>query len=191
MRHWLRRKFEQMREHCRSIGLSKRLEKLLEPLSEHEQAEDLHVLERGILEREIVETHGPALASRFAENLALFTRANQIDVATLLPLEVGIKSGENGSVQAVVHGTQSKRPRFLKEHWVVAIRCGGNVIGRPTEVLRIIHGARTGKDVYGSNSPHRVAMQPENVRRMREMGFIAVLGDGTERSLADLYECNS
>ena len=152
----------------------------------------------GKAQRTVLDAHRDKIGRVVGDAIALYLSENAIDPATIMPVTTVTKMAEDGkSIATVVakrggKGTGkggTKAPRFLIGHGVKAILLNGKALEKSSEseVLRIIHGAKTGKDVYKAASPHTIATKPENVKRIREMGFVAEFEDGSKRPLADLY----
>jgi len=181
----------------------------LAKLSPEAQEEEITRIERNVSKREakaqkgVLEVHKAAIASAFVDTLNLYCREKKIDVATVLPLNAHIAMAEDGSgIAGTVSGKRgssggggggTRAPSFFKQKGVSAIKLNGKALEKATEseVLRVAHGAKTAKDVYGTASPHAVAMQTENQEKIKSMGFVAVLEDGSEVPLASLYSNGS
>ena len=176
----------------------------LAKMSPEAQEEEIGKLERNLSKREaktqktVLDSHREAIASAFVDTLTLYCQANKIDAPSVLPLNAHIAFSEDGKgIVGTISGKRgssgggggTRAPSFFKQKGVSAIKLNGKALEKATEseVLRVAHGAKTAKDVYGTASPHAVAMQTENQEKIKSMGFVAVLNDGNEVPLSSLY----
>jgi len=176
----------------------------LSRLSPEAQEEEIGRIERNVSKREakaqkgVLEVHKAAIASAFVDTLTLYCRESKIDVNSVLPLNAHIAMAEDGSgIAGTVSGKRgsskggggTRAPSFFKKKGITAVKLNGKALEKATEseVLRVAHGAKEAKDVYGTASPHAVAKTPENQAKIKSMGFVAVLEDGSEVPLISLY----
>jgi len=177
----------------------------LSKLSPEAQEEEIGRIERNVSRREakvqksVLETHKQSIASAFVDTLGLYCRENKLDTTSVLPLNAhialtedgkgiaGTVSGKRGSSGGGSGGTRA--PSFFKQKGVSAIKLNGKTLDKATEseVLRVSHGVKEAKEVYGTSSPHVVALLAENQEKIKSMGFVAVLNDGNEVPLSSLY----
>lgn len=177
----------------------------LAKLSPEAQAEEIEKIEKNVTKRETkaqksaLQEHKDGLASAFVDTLLQYASSKKVEPDVLIPLGVKINKSEDGRgfVGAVTgKGTGSKGGNgtrgesFLKSNGVQAIELNGKPLEKTaeSEVLRVAHGAAKAKDIYKDKSPHVVAMQPENLKLIKDKGFMAVLESGQKVSLASLYE---
>lgn len=178
----------------------------LAKLSETEQTAELARIDRNVTKSETkaqksaLESHKVEIASHMVETLKVYAREKNVSMDVLLPLNITIAKSEDGKgIEGTVKGkgtrggggNGTRGPSFLKAANVAAIKGpNGDPLAKVTEseVLRVAHNAKTGRDVYGTASPHLVASKPENQKLIREQGFVAVLEDGSEVSLVSLYK---
>jgi len=176
----------------------------LAKLSPEAQEEEIARIDRNVSKREakaqkgVLEVHKTEIASAFVDTLNLYCREKKIDVATVLPLNAHIAMAADGSgIAGTISGKRgssgggggTRSPSFFKQKGVSAIKLNGKSLEKATEseVLRVAHGVKTAKEVYGTASPHAVALQTENQEKIKSMGFVAVLEDGSEVPLISLY----
>lgn len=174
----------------------------LAKLDPEAQAEELAKIERNLTKKEakaqasVLEEHKVGVASAVVDMTQAYCREHKVDIKTILPLTISVTETDKGIVGEVKGrgkkgggggGTRAKS--FLKQKNVESIELKGEPITKPTEseVLRLAHGAKTAAEVYKGASPHVVAAKPENQKLIRDMGFVAVLADGSKVPLADLY----
>ena len=178
----------------------------LAKLSPEAQTEEIEKIEKNVTKRETkaqksaLQEHKEALASAFVDTLLLFAKSKNVEPAILVPLTVKVAASEDGQgfVGAVTGkgtgakggGNGTRGESFLKANGVQTIELQGKPLNKTaeSEVLRVAHGAAKAKDIYKDKSPHVVAMQPENLKLIKDKGFVAVLENGQKVSLASLYE---
>lgn len=176
----------------------------LAKLSPEAQEEELQKIERNVTRREskaqkdALSQHKEALGEVFVNALQLYAREKKVDVSTLLPLTIKVAQVEDGSIAGTVSGRGgrgggagggTRGESFLKANNIVAIELEGKPLDKcaESEVLRVAHGAKTGKEIYQSASPHQVAMKPENQKLIKDKGFVAVTKDDERRPLHEFY----
>ncbi|KKN69268.1 hypothetical protein LCGC14_0442630 [marine sediment metagenome] len=180
----------------------------LAKLSPEAQAEEIAKIEKNVTKREtkaqksVLSEHKEKIASAFVDTILQYAANAKIEPSVLVPLTVKIAASEDGQgfVGAVTGkgaggkgGGGSRGESFLKANNVVAIELHGKPLEKTaeSEVLRVAHGVEVAKDVYGTKSPHVVAMQPENLKLIKDKGFVAVLENGQKVPLVSLYEKKS
>jgi len=177
----------------------------LAKLSPEAQEAELSKLERNVTKLEtkrqktVLDTHKAGIASHVVQTVQLYCQEKKLDINTILPLNMkvtrsedgkGIEGSVAGRGKSAGGGNGTRGESFLKAAGVAEIKLNGKAIKRTAEiqVLRDMYGEDKAKEMTGRASAHTVTTKPEVIADIRRAGFVAIMEDGSEKPLVDVYK---